>query len=143
MPKDVSVGFLIHKIENRMKASIDAQFRIHDLTFSQSQVLFQLKKHEDCLSQRRLQELLNVSHPTMVGLIKRLEANGYVETCLDEKDKRNKIVKATKKAKEFHMDMERSRKQNNKDMLKGLNKEEEKMLLSFLETVYKNLEEKQ
>ena len=39
--------------------------------------------------------------------------------------------------------MERSRKQNNKDMLKGLNKEEEKMLLSFLETVYKNLEEKQ
>ena len=132
MSKETSVGFLIHKIENRMKARIDAQFSIHNLTFSQSQVLFQLKKHDGCLSQKQLQDLLNVSHPTMVGLIKRLEANGYVKTSLDEKDRRNKIVSVTKEAIQFY-----------KDMLKGLNKEEERELIRFLQTVYANLEERE
>lgn len=143
MSKETSVGFLIHKIENRMKARIDAQFSIHNLTFSQSQVLFQLKKHDGCLSQKQLQDLLNVSHPTMVGLIKRLEANGYVKTSLDEKDRRNKIVSVTKEAMQFYKDMDESRIRNNKDMLKGLNKEEERELIRFLQTVYANPEERE
>lgn len=141
MSKETSVGFLIHKIENRMKARIDAQFSIHNLTFSQSQVLFQLKKHDGCLSQKQLQDLCNVSHPTMVGLIQRLESNGFVTTRTDENDKRVKIVAITDKARSFYKDMEESREFSRKRMLKGLDDKQIEEFYSLLEKVYENIED--
>lgn len=41
---------------------------------------------------------MQVSHPTVVGIVSRLEKNGFVVCSFDEKDRRNKIVCATNKA---------------------------------------------
>ena len=139
MKKDLNIGFLIHRIDNKVKTDIDAQLKIHDLTFSQSQVLFQLMKNGGSMSQKQLQDVMKVSHPTMVGLVQRLETNGYVETALDQNDKRNKIVTITKAAEQFSHDMEESRKKNRKKMLKGLSEEEAQELFRLLNKVYENV----
>ena len=141
MKDDHSIGFLIHRIENRMKANIDARFKDHDLTFSQSQVLFQLKHNDGQLSQKQLQDLCNVSHPTMVGLIQRLESNGFVTTRTDENDKCVKIVAITDKARSFYKDMEESREFSRKRMLKGLDDKQIEEFYSLLEKVYENIED--
>ena len=52
-------------------------------------------------NQKQLQTMMNVSHPTMVGLVQRLEANGFVTTAPDTMDRRNKIVSLTEEAEAF------------------------------------------
>lgn len=49
-------------------------------------------------TQKEIEDHLQVSHPTIVGIVSRLEKNGFVACSVDEKDRRNKIVCATCKA---------------------------------------------
>ena len=141
MKKDYSIGFMIHKINNRVKTNIDAQLKANDLTFSQSQILYQLNKHGESMTQKELQDILNVSHPTIVGLVQRLEANDYVKTYTDEIDKRQKIVSLTEKAVAFTKEMDSSRKRNRKKMLKGLDEQQIGQLYELLEILCTNVSE--
>ena len=141
MEKASNIGILIHRIDKKIKANMDISLNRYDLTYSQSQVLFFLRLNEGKLSQKKLQDMMHCSHPTMVGLIQRLEANGFVRTYTDETDKRYKIVELTDKALAFGNDMRKSREQNEKAMLKGLKKEEKEILLDLLDKVYKNISE--
>ena len=107
--KHDDIGYLIHQIDNRIKTNIDNHFKVHDLTFSQSQVLHLLEKNGGSMSQKQLQTQMNVSHPTMVGLVQRLESNRFVTTETDSQDRRNKIVIITEEATNFKNEMIKSR----------------------------------
>ena len=141
MDKGNNIGILIHRIDKKIKANMDIDLNRYDLTFSQSQVLLFLRLNEGKLSQKKLQDMMRCSHPTMVGLIQRLEANDFVRTYTDEEDKRYKIVELTDKALAFGNDMKKTREQNEKQMVKGLNKEEKEILMDLLDRVYKNISE--
>ncbi|MBQ6559977.1 MAG: MarR family transcriptional regulator [Erysipelotrichaceae bacterium] len=141
MEKVNNIGMLIHRIDNKTKAKIDIGMNRYKLTFSQSQVLFLLAINDGKLSQKKLQDLMRVSHPTMVGLIQRLEANEFVRTYTDEEDKRYKIVELTEQARAFGKEMRQIREDNEKAMLKGLSKEEKEILTDLLDRVYKNISE--
>ena len=141
MEKRNNIGILIHRIDKKIKANMDIDLNRYDLTFSQSQVLLFLRLNEGKLSQKKLQDMMRCSHPTMVGLIQRLEANDFVRTYTDEEDKRYKIVELTDKALAFGNDMKKTREQNEKQMVKGLKKEEKEILLDLLDRVYKNISE--
>ena len=141
MEKLNNIGILIHRIDKKIKANMDIDLNRYDLTFSQSQVLLFLRLNEGKLSQKKLQDMMRCSHPTMVGLIQRLEANGFVRTYTDEEDKRYQNVELTDKALAFGNDMSKTREQNEKQMVKGLKKEEKEILLDLLDRVYKNISE--
>ena len=78
MERKEEIGYLIHKIDNRIKTRIDNQLKKNELTFSQSQVLHHLDRNGGSLNQKELQSLMNVSHPTIVGLVNRLYEKGLV-----------------------------------------------------------------
>ncbi len=141
MEKASNIWILIHRIDKKIKANMDISLNRYNLTYSQSQVLLFLRLNEGKLSQKKLQDMMRCSPPTMVGLIQRLEANGFVRTYTDETDKRYKIVELTDKAMAFGNDMRKSREQNEKAMLKGFKKEEKEILLDLLDKVYKNIRE--
>ena len=124
MDRREDIGFLIHKIDNRIKTRIDNQLKKNDLTFSQSQLLHHLEKHEGMLNQKELQKIMNVSHPTIVGLVQRLETNGFVRTETDPSDRRNKIVYVTEAAQKFKEELMKRRKKSNKKMLEGISAED-------------------
>ena len=124
MDRREDIGFLIHKIDNRIKTRIDNQLKKNDLTFSQSQLLHHLEKHEGMLNQKELQKIMNVSHPTIVGLVQRLETNGFVRTETDPSDRRNKIVYTTEAAQKFKEELMKRRKKSNKKMLEGISAED-------------------
>ena len=139
MKKEGDVGFLIRMIDIKMRNNLDNQLRKHGLTSSQSEVLFRLKKNNGTLSQKALQEQMNVSHPTMVGLIKRLEGNGFVICRADAGDKRSKIVTVSDKAIEFYADMEMARNTNEQLMLKNIDDKEKEVLTDLLHRVAENV----
>ncbi len=139
MERENDIGFLIKRIDRKAKARMDASLNRYGLTFSQSQILFLLYKNGGRLTQKQLQDLMNVSHPTIVGLIQRLEANGFVRSYADREDRRCKIVERTEKAELFGKDMDFSRRKAEKAMLKGLSEEEIVTLSKLLNKVYENV----
>ncbi|MGN0789535.1 MAG: MarR family winged helix-turn-helix transcriptional regulator [Christensenellales bacterium] len=138
MEKDF--GYLIKNINDKMKAKADADLKHFDITFAQSQVIAILSAKGGKATQKEIELFLEVSHPTVAGIVSRMEQKGYVVTWIDENDKRNKIVKLTQKAEEMGKDLEQKMRNNEKNLLKSLTREEIGELTRLLGVIYKNLE---
>lgn len=136
---DKDIGHLFKAINEKMRVRFDSQLKKNDLTFSQSQVLFFINNNGGSVTQKQIAEFLEVSHPTVAGLISRLEKNGYISCHADESDKRNKIVSQTKKARDFSGEMCRSKDEGEEKMLEGLDDKERAELRRYLETIYNNI----
>ncbi|MBE6104282.1 MAG: MarR family transcriptional regulator [Erysipelotrichaceae bacterium] len=141
MERKEEIGYLIHKIDNRIKTRIDNQLKKNELTFSQSQVLHHLDRNGGSLNQKELQSLMNVSHPTIVGLVQRLETNGFVKTETDPQDRRNKIVTTTEAAEQFKKELIKNRTKSNKMMLEGISAEDMETAVRVLNRMLENINE--
>ena len=86
------LGYLIKQISDKMRANADAVFRKHGLTYSQVHVLSFVQACGGSATQKEIEIYLDVSHPTIVGLVSRLEKSGFVTSHVDENNRRNKIV---------------------------------------------------
>ena len=134
-------GILPHKIHYAVRNGIDQQLRDHDLTFSQSQILHYLHTLKDKASQKQLQDLMQLSHPTVVGIIQRLESHGFVKTYSDENDRRSKIIEATDKALTFRSDLESGRQKMQEKMYENFSEQEVDQLRNLLKKMYDNIRE--
>ena len=137
-----NIGFLIKVISDRMKALGDNDLREHDLTFSQTQVLAAIEHEGGTVAQKEIEKILDVSHPTIVGLINRLQDKGFVTCETDETDRRSKIVTLTPKAVSLGRMMREKRDQSERGMLEGFSDEEIEQLNVLLRKLYGNMEER-
>lgn len=138
-PKD-DIGFLIKFISHRIQSFVDADMKDHELTFSQLHVLGYLACHESESTQKELEDYLGVAHPTVVGLVSRLEKKGFIRTWMDEHDRRIKRIQATDKAAELHDRVQQGHIRIEELMRNGLSSQEVSELLRMLRIVYNNLE---
>lgn len=136
------IGFLIKVISDRMKALGDNDLKAHDLTFSQAQVLVVIERSGGTIAQKEIEKILDVSHPTIVGLVNRLQEKGFVECEVDETDRRSKIVTLSEKAKLMGQLMREKRDQSDRELLEGLSEEEAQQLFVLLRKIYSNIEER-
>ena len=134
------IGYLIKNINDKLKAKADADLKHYNLTLAQSRVFAFLHSNGGQATQKEIEVFLEVSHPTVVGIVSRMEQNGHVISWFDEHDKRNKIVRLTNQAQALGMDMEQNIKSNEKQMLASLTDEDIERLRELLLVVYKNLE---
>ncbi len=140
MPKK-DIGYFIKNINDRLKVKADAEMKRYGLTLSQSRVLAFLHERGGVATQKEIEIFLEVSHPTVVGIVSRMEQNGYLACRIDEGDKRNKLVALTKKAEAFGADMERSILANEKRLLASLSEADVEHLRRMLCVMYNNLED--
>lgn len=71
-------------------------YRRDDLTLSQVRLLLELGKADNnTMSLKELERCLHVAQPTIVGLVKRLEAKGLVQKSTDPSDSRVRLVELT------------------------------------------------
>lgn len=134
------VGYLIKSINDKLKVKADADLKRYRLTFTQSRVFAFLKSKNGAATQKEIEIFLDVSHPTVVGLVSRMEQKGYVTCHTDAKDRRNKIVRLTDKAQSIGADMERHMIGNEKALLAPLSEEEAQRLKALLRIVYNHLD---
>ena len=139
MPKK-DIGYLIKNINDKLKVNADADLKHYNLTLAQGRVLAFLKNKGGSATQKEIEVFLEVSHPTVVGLVSRMEHNGHVITWIDKADKRNKIVKLTEQAEIIGQDMEQNILDNERKMLTSLTPTEIEQLRRMLAIIYKNLE---
>ncbi|MGN1481322.1 MarR family winged helix-turn-helix transcriptional regulator [Porcipelethomonas sp.] len=134
------VGYLIKNINDKLSIKADADLKNFNLTFTQSRVLVFLNKKGGSATQKEIETFLEVSHPTVVGIVSRMKQKGHVITWIDESDRRNKIVKLSEQAEVMGKDLEQNIHNNERKMLSSLSPKEIEDLRRMLNVIYKNLE---
>lgn len=132
------VGYLIKSINDKLKVRADAELKKYHLTMSQSRVLVYLRSRGGQATQKEIETFLDVAHPTVVGLVSRMEQSGYV-TCWPCEDGRNKYVKLTPQAEAIDKDMQENMHANEEMLLAPLSPEERERLRDLLLTVAEHL----
>lgn len=125
------VGYLIKSINDKLKVRADAELKQYHLTISQSRVLVYLRSRGGQATQKEIETFLDVAHPTIVGLVSRMEQNGYV-TCWPCEDGRNKYVKLTPQAEAIDKDMRENMRANEQMLLAPLSPEDRERLRDLL-----------
>ena len=133
------IGYFIKNINDKLKVRADSDLKGHNLTFSQSRVLSFLSRTGGQATQKEIEDFLEVAHPTVVGIVSRMEKNGYLTSWVDPQCRRNKIVQITDKARSVSASMDATIQEQEKAMTRGLSEEEVKLLLQSLEIIYQNL----
>lgn len=135
----MDIGFLLKQINDRIHTMVNLGLKCHDLTMSQIRVLDYVTYRGGQTTQKDIEKFLGVKHPTVVGLVQRLEKNGYVSCSMDSACKRNKIVTETEKCVEFRQETDLSRKKLEDMLTEGMTQEEVAELKRMLTIMNGNL----
>jgi DNA-binding MarR family transcriptional regulator len=132
------VGYLIKRINDKLAVRADAELKQYHLTMSQGRVFLYLSSRGGQATQKEIETFLGVAHPTVVGLVSRMEQSGYV-TCWPCEDGRNKYVKLTPQAEVIDKDMQENMHANEEMLLAPLSPEDRERLRDLLLTVAEHL----
>lgn len=121
---NIDIGMLVKRLADKIKTSVDVLLKEQGLTFSQTAVIGFLSQRGGTATQKEIEDHLQVSHPTVVGIVTRLEKNGFVACSVDEKDRRNKIVRATDQAMNTLDFMRAGRDKMEEKLTKNLSEEQ-------------------
>ena len=135
------LGPLLKQISDRLKAAADENMARQGLTISQARLLGFVGRSGGSVMQRDIEGFLSVSHPTVVGIVSRLEKKGFVSCRTDECDRRNKLVSLTEKTEEMWEQLRAEMAEEERWLVRGLSQEEEDTLLALLRRILANLEE--
>lgn len=138
--KKNSIGGMIKYISDKVRQKADNNLKDHNVTLSQVRVLNFLWRENGSCSQKQIEDFLQVSHPTVVGLVSRMEQSGYIQTSVSPDDKRNKIVTVTDSGMSLACELCRYMEDIDKRMLVGLTDEQQAQLTDMLYIVAQNFE---
>ena len=140
MIPEQALGPRIKRISNAMDRKRTLDMEDMDLTSSQGQVLgFLARRKEEAVSPADIGRHFGLSHPTVTGILQRLEAKGFVAYAQDPADRRKKQVYATEKALDCHEHIVERFLQTERQMTRGLTEAEKAGLLALLDRVIENM----
>ena len=118
---------------------MNQQLQALDLTASQGQIIGYLTHAKEPPCARDLEEFFRLSHPTVSGLLSRMESKGFVEIRPDERDKRIKRIYLLEKGCAWSRQIAQSIEENDARMIRGFSEEEAEQFLSLLRRAIDNM----
>src|SRR5438309_7039654 len=89
-----SIGYWIFAAAHELARALNEELAAHGITFRQWEVLALLSlKGEQ--SQSELAERMRIEAPTLVGVLDRMERDGWILRALDATDRRKKLIRPT------------------------------------------------
>lgn len=137
--KKKTIEFFLKEIAVKLKICADSYLEKCGMTISQARLIELIDKNGGRATQKEIEDCLQVSHPTVKGIITRLEQKDLLHCYKDENDKRNKIVCLTEKAKGIVSEMYSARKDLESHIINGLSEKEVSELMRLLGHIYINL----
>ena len=139
--EDAPLGYKFKRLHEMFRARMNMDMKESDLTFSQMEILLYLEKHADhAINQQELCDAVQVSHPTMIGLINRMEEKDLVVRRTDPLNRRSRYIEMTQKSQEILRQTRERRHRNDRMLVKGFTDEETKELNRLLGMVYRNMQ---
>ena len=132
------LGFLLKDVSRRYTRRFEERAQRLSLTLPQCKALIYLEGSEG-ISQKRLAELTELDPMTLVRILDRMEADGWVQRRFDPADRRAHSLWLTANAKPVVEHVWQLITETRAEMLQGLSGEERTLLVSLLERVHSNL----
>lgn len=128
--KQLSIAF-----ENNLQREA-AQY---GLTAAQAAILIYLSKAEHQVNQRDLETHFHLSNPTITGLMKRMEAKGFIRREVSREDGRAKYIILTEKAVEISSEVQQNLAEMEQKVVQGMTPEESQQFHGLLVRALKNI----
>lgn len=138
-----STGRQFKRIHNAMEYRFNSVIARYDLTTAQVDMLILLFRNKGTpMCQKDIEARLGLKNPTVTGILKRLEAKGFIKRVPLESDKRFNQITPTPHAWEMDSAILDSIRKSDEQMLYGFSDEERAQLDNFLNRIIENLTEK-
>ena len=110
-----------------------------ELTAAQGRILGYLAMKKTAPCAKDIEEQFHLSHPTVSGLLARLEKKGFIELRSDETDRRCKRIYLAQKGKDCNTTMYQTICDTENRLTEGFSPEEKEQFFSYLSRAIDNM----
>lgn len=110
-----------------------------ELTAAQGHIMGFLSHRDTPPCPRDIENAFHLSHPTVSGLLSRLEQKGFIELRTDPDDRRCKRIYVLPKGKECHEWMEHTILETEQRIVRGFTPEEQEQFADLLQRAILNM----
>ena len=119
--------------------SMTAELEKMELTAAQGHIMGYLAHHAEPPCPRDIELEFKLSHPTVSGLLSRLEQKAFIELRTDPNDRRCKRIYILPKGQECHDRMHQTILRNEERMVQGFTEEEKALFADLLTRAIENM----
>lgn len=132
-------GYLIRVLENCAGQAMNSALASMELTAAQGHVMGYITHRKTPPCARDIEEAFQLSHPTVSGILSRLEQKGFVEMRPDEEDRRCKRIYVLEKGLQLEETMHRTIHTTEEKMVENFTEEEKAQFAALLQRAIDNL----
>ena len=118
---------------------MDNALETMDLTAAQGQIMAYLAHSKKAPCPRDLEAEFQLTHPTVSGLLSRLEQKGFIELRTDPEDRRCKRIYVREKGLQCHELMHNTILENERRITDGFTPEEKEVFSDLLQRAIRNM----
>lgn len=134
------LGPRLRRLDHLIVQAINRHFEAMDLTSTQSHILRYLSENEDkVIYPKDIERRFGLTHPTVSGVLQRLEAKQYIVCSADPDDRRCKRVSLTDEARQYLQEIARFFSSLEQTITRGMTDDEVRLLQRLLEQASENL----
>lgn len=134
-----SVGYWIVMTSHALRRALHVELGKEGITLRQFEVLAWIALEGE-ISQAEMAERLGIEAPTLVGILDRMERDGWLDRCPCTQDRRKKRIRATAKAESLWARMVECARHVRARATEGISPEELSQLKSLCERIRANLD---
>ena len=136
---NIHYGHLLRILHWCTDQSVTNALEKMELTASQGHIMGFLAHRKEPPCPRDLEEAFHLSHPTVSGLLQRLEKKEFIQLRPDESDRRCKRIHVLPKGRECQENMHQVIRNNEKRLVEGFTEEEQAQFAEFLNRAIANM----
>lgn len=132
------IGYLVRQVTLLNQMRLNAMFSEFDLTGSQVFTmiyLFQAREKGLDVNQKDIEQGMEISNPTVSGILNRLENKGLIQRVICKHDARARNIVVTEKALELDKILKEKFQENEAMLVASLSDEETEQLGIYLERI--------
>ena len=125
-------GHLLRYLHSCADQSMTNALASMDLTAAQGHIMGFIAHRKSPPCARDIEEAFHLSHPTVSGLLSRLEKKGFIAFGPDEQDRRCKRIHILPKGEELHETMHKTILETEARLVEGFTPEEKEAFYRYL-----------
>jgi DNA-binding MarR family transcriptional regulator len=132
------LGHQVRLLHWRLEQTMNDALAQMDLTASQGHIMGFLCRQSTPPCARDIEQFFRLSHPTVSGILTRLEKKGFIEFFPDELDRRCKRIRVLPKGVECHQRIKDAIHRSEEQMLTGFTEAEKEQFFSYFHRIIQN-----
>ena len=126
-------GYLARVLHSCLDQTMTAALARMELTAAQGHILGYITHRNTPPCARDIEEAFQLSHPTVSGILSRLEQKGFIEMQPDEQDRRCKRIYILPKGLELDETMHQTIRTTEENLVQGFTEEEKAQFAALLQ----------